>query len=159
MQRIILALIFLFSGVVQAQTYELDMARADIRTAKMSMIGLAMALTSEQQDAFWPIYNEYAKEQDSLMSQRMQMLSAFIDDFSTLTEAQARQLAADSFEIQKARIKRREVYFERFAVAIGPVLAARFIQVDGQISTLLDFELMQATPLIVPPLTVEVQDN
>lgn len=159
MQRMIIALVLLFSGLVQAQNYELDMARADIRTAKMSMIGLAMELTSEQQDVFWPIYNEYAKEQDNLMAQRMEMLSGFIENFVTLTDAQARQLAEDSFDIQKARIKRREVYFERFADAIGPLLAARFIQVDGQISTLLDFELMQATPMIMPPLDVEVQDN
>ncbi len=64
-----------------------------------------------------------------------------------MTDAAAHSIAEKSFDIQRSRMQRRESYFNKFSEALGPVLAARFIQVDGQVSTLLDFELMKATPL------------
>jgi hypothetical protein len=42
-------------------------------------------------------------------------------------------------------------------LALDPILAARFIQVDSQVSTLLDFELMKSTPLIAPPPETDVE--
>ncbi len=41
--------------------------------------------------------------------------------------------------------------------ALDPILAARFIQVDSQVFTLLDFELMKSTPLIAPPPETDVE--
>jgi hypothetical protein len=93
------------------------------------------------------------------MAQRVEMLSGYIEKGAMLTDAQAEELALDSFAIQRSRIKRREVYYERFAKAVGPVLAARFIQVDSQISTLLDLEVAGSMPLIMSPAEVEVKDN
>ncbi len=151
--------LLLLSTLAQAQNDAMELARADIRSARMSMIALAMELNSDQQNVFWPIYNEYAKEQDELMAHRMDRLANFAENYSLLDDKAARALAEESFATERARIERRERYFSKFAEAIGPVLAARFIQVDWQISTLLDFELLEATPLIVPPQEVEVTDN
>jgi hypothetical protein len=36
---------------------------------------------------------------------------------------------------------------------LGPMLAARFIQIDSQVSTLMDFELTRSTPLFQLPET------
>ena len=151
MNRLILMCVLLAcSGFASAQQEMLELARSDIRTARMGLVVTAMELTPQQQEAFWPIYREYAAEQDALLEQRMEMLKQFALNYENMTDATAHSIAEKSFAIQRARIQRRETYFEKFSEALGPVLAARFIQVDGQVSTLLDFELMKATPLIMP---------
>ncbi len=65
-----------------------------------------------------------------------------------MADEQATSLALQSFAIQRERIERRERYFQRFSEVLGPALAARFIQVDSQMSTLLDFEMARNTPLL-----------
>lgn len=152
MQRVLCALILsLVALAAQAQQELLELARADISSARTGMVGLAMDLTPEQQEVFWPIYRDYAREQDALLVQRMEMLKEFAANFDNMTAEHANRIARQSFDIQRARLQRRENYFERISKALDPILAARFIQVDGQVSTLLDFELMKSTPLIAPP--------
>lgn len=153
MKRLLLVLSILAGSMLaNAQQELLELARSDIRSARMGLVAAAMELTPEQQEVFWPLYRQYANEQDALLENRMEMLKQFARNYENMSDAAAHSIAEQSFDIQRARMKRRENYFEKFSEALGPVLAARFIQVDGQISTLLDFELMKATPLITPPV-------
>jgi hypothetical protein len=157
-QRTLCALtFFLLAVAAQAQQELLELARADISSARTGMVGAAMELTPEQQKVFWPIYRDYAREQDALLVQRMEMLKEFAANLDLMTPHEANRIARQSFDIQRARLQQREVYFERIAKALDPILAARFIQVDGQVSTLLDFELMKSTPLIAPPAADSVE--
>jgi hypothetical protein len=153
MKRSLLLLgLLAISSVAYAQQELLELARSDIRTARMGMVAAAMELNPAQQEVFWPLYRQYANEQDALLEKRMEMLKQFAVNYENMTDDAARSIAEQSFDIARNRTKRRENYFNKFSEALGPVLAARFIQVDGQVSTLLDFELMKATPLISPPV-------
>lgn len=127
-----------------------EMARADIRAGRMGMVKLALGLTPEQAEIFQPIYEDYAQEQDELLDQRIAMLTEFARDGGVMTEERALAVAEESFAIQGSRLDRRQRYFKRIAHALDPMIAARFIQVDSQMSTLIDFEIMRNTPLLVP---------
>jgi hypothetical protein len=141
----------IIASVVQAQQEMLELARADIRSGRMGMIASSLELSAAQQEIFWPLYRKYADEQDALLDRRIDMLKNFARSYSQIDAQQAREIAEQSFAIQRERTARREKYFEEIAQALDPVIAARFIQIDSQISTLLDFELMRNTPLIAAP--------
>lgn len=138
------------AAVAQAQQEVIELAKADIRSGRMGLIVTAMELTVEQQEVFWPLYRQYADEQDKLLARRIAMLQNFAASYDEMNDQLANEIAEQSFAIQRARNERRERYFKQFSAALGPVLAARFIQVDSQISTLMDFEMMRNTPLILP---------
>ena len=151
MNKIVMAVILLaLSQLSLAQQELIEIARQDIRSGKMGMIASAMDLTPEQQEKFWPLYRQYADEQEKLLDNRIAMLQDFVGNFDTMSDEAANSIAEQSFAIQRARTDRRERYFKKMSEILGPVLAARFIQVDSQISTLMDFELMRSTPLIQP---------
>ena len=151
MRALVLIVGLCLGQVAVAQQELIELARQDIRTGRMGMIASSMFLTPEQQEKFWPIYREYADEQEALLDRRIAMLQEFAGSVDSMDEDAALSIAKQSFSIQRARLERRERYFERMSEALGPVLAARFLQVDGQISTLLDFEMMRLTPLIRTP--------
>lgn len=152
MKKIIIALgLLALSQLSMAQQELIEIARQDIRTGKMGMIASAMDLTREQQEKFWPLYRQYADEQEKLLDKRIAMLQDFVGNYDTMSDEAANSIAEQSFAIQRARTDRRERYFVKMSEILGPVLAARFIQVDSQISTLMDFELMRSTPLIQQP--------
>jgi hypothetical protein len=142
--------LFVLVGGAQAQQEVLELAKADIRTGRMGLIATAMDLTAEQQEEFWPLYRQYADEQDKLLARRIAMLQQFAENYDEMTDQLANEIAEQSFAIQRARSERRERYFKKFSKALGPVLAARFIQMDSQISTMMDFEMVRNTPLILP---------
>jgi Spy/CpxP family protein refolding chaperone len=146
--RLLVIVLVLGSALAQAQQELIELARQDIRAGRMGMIIASMKLTEEQQQKFWPIYREYADEQERLLDKRIALLQEFSGSWDSMTDSEATSLAKKSFAIQRERLERRERYFRRFSKALGPALAARFIQVDGQISTLLDFEMARNTPLI-----------
>lgn len=149
MLRLLAILIVLsVSQFTFAQQELIELARQDIRAGRMGMIVASMDLTPELQEKFWPIYREYADEQEALLDKRIAMLKRYAGSLDSMTDEDAIAIAKQSFAIQRERIDRRERYFKRFSKALGPVLAARFIQVDSQMSTLLDFEMARNMPLI-----------
>ncbi len=145
----------LFSRFSFAQQDLIEIARQDIRAGRIGLVASSMPLTPAQEEVFWPIYREYADEQEALLDKRIAMLSAFANNYDKMDAEGAKALAGQSFEIQRERLSRRERYFVRLSDGIGPVLAALFLQIDGQISTLLDFEMMQLTPLLTPQSSVD----
>jgi hypothetical protein len=156
MKKYLLGLLLLALGnLAIAQQDIIELARADIRSGRMGLIATAMDLTPQQQEVFWPIYRQYADEQEKLLDKRIAMLQEFSSSYDQMTDAAAKSIAEQSFAISRARSERRERYFGKFSEAVGPVLAARFIQVDSQIGTLMDFELMRKTPLILPAESTE----
>lgn len=156
MQKYLLGLLLLALGnLAIAQQDIIELARADIRSGRIGLIATAMDLTPQQQEVFWPIYRQYADEQEKLLDKRIAMLQEFSSSYDQMTDAAAKSIAEQAFAISRARTERRERYFGKFSEAVGPVLAARFIQVDSQIGTLMDFELMRTTPLILPAESTE----
>jgi hypothetical protein len=147
---ILTAWLALAGSAALAQQELIELARQDIRAGRTGMVAASMELTPAQQDIFWPIYRDYADEQEQLLDRRIKMLQQFAERWDNMDDDTANSIAQQSFAIQRSRIERRERYFKRMSDALGPVLAARFLQVDGQISTLLDFEMVQLTPLLQP---------
>ncbi len=150
MKNVLVFVLMISAGIAQAQQEVIELAKQDIRSGRMGLIATAMELTPEQQEVFWPLYSAYADEQDALLAKRIAMLQEFSAIYDQMDDAAADEIAQTSFSIQRARAERRERYYKQFAEALGPVLAARFIQVDSQIATLMDFEMMRNTPLILP---------
>jgi hypothetical protein len=151
MKRMVVVVLSLVSLAALAQTDTIEQGRAEIISGRMGMVEASMQLTAAQGDIFWPLYREYVEEQVSLLDERIQLLKDFRDNYQQMTAEGARAIAERSFAIQRARTGRRERYFEIFAEALDPIVAARFIQVDSRISTLMDHEMNRAIPLIAPP--------
>ena len=145
----------LAAAAVSAQQNIIELAREDIRAGRTGLVAASMELTPEQQELFWPIYREYADEQEDLLDRRIAMLKEFAANWDNMSADIATSIANQSFELQRLRLERRERYFKRMSEALGPAVAARFLQVDGQISTLLDFEMMRLTPLLQPAQKAE----
>lgn len=136
-----------------AQTVEdvANVARAELRTEKSALMTQAMMLTDTQSEKFWPLYREYENELDKITDARLGALKSYSDNYDSMTDKKADELVGDMFDMEKQRLKLREKYYKKMKKALDGVTAARFAQVDRQISTLVDLEIMQMVPLIATP--------
>jgi hypothetical protein len=65
-----------------------------------------------------------------------------------MDDSTANNLAERALTIQKKKLELLEKYYEKIKRATSPVIAARFLQVEHQISLLLDVEIASKMPLL-----------
>ena len=81
----------------------------------------------------------------------LNLIQLYAGNYKIMNDEKAAIIARDAFDIARNRQKLREKYYKRMAKAVGALHAVRFAQVDQQINTLLDLEIMRMVPLIATP--------
>ena len=155
---VLLTLVVAFAGIglgsQEAEQTQLtpeqffELLRQDLESDRVALVGAAMGLTSEQASTFWPIYEEYTAELDLLMDRRVELILDYARNYGGMTDEKAHELAMEVLSIDEQRIGLLRRYFERYEEAMGSILAARFIQVENQLSNLLRVQVASEIPLI-----------
>ncbi len=125
-----------------------ELVRRDIKTQKAFILAQNMEFTEAEAVDFWPLYEQYEQSLDSLNDQRLAMIRKYLALYNTLTDDQARQLAAESLSLEEKRTALKRKYFEEFAKVITARKAVRFFQIENQLNAAIDLRLAAALPLI-----------
>jgi hypothetical protein len=129
----------------------LELVRSDFRTQKVAIVTAAMPFTETQAGAFWPVYRQYEAELTTLWDQRLALIKEYAQTYQAMTDEKAKQLAETALRLEDEQVKLRKKYFDRISTAVGPVLAARFLQVENQIGALVSLQIAEEVPLIRKP--------
>jgi hypothetical protein len=133
---------------------EVEKARADLRADKVAIITDAMNFTPEESSAFWPIYNKYEHDLSQLNDQRIALLKSYADKFNTLTDADAKKMANDAFNLESRRVDLRKQYFRKFNEKLPATTVARFFQLEHRLDLLIDLQIAAyLPPLLAKPST------
>jgi hypothetical protein len=97
---------------------------------------------------FWPLYEQYSHDLDALNDRRLAMIRKYLVTDKTLTEEQARQLAAEFLSLEEKRTALKRRYFQEFAKVITARKAVRFFQIENQLNAAIDLRLAASLPLI-----------
>jgi len=122
--------------------------RHDIRTQKVAITSQLMDLTPEQAAVFWPIYKDYSKELDRLGDLRVRGIREYGENYSSMTNDKAAQLAAMRIQFEEKMTALKKSYFGKFSKALNPKLAARFLQIENQLLDILDLQIASSLPII-----------
>ena len=124
--------------------------RAEMRQDKVVFINEAMNLTSSDPnyDAFWHEYYSYEAELQKLNDKRIQLIRDYEFNYEKMDDTIANNLAERALTIHKKRLDLLAKYYEKIKKATSPMIAARFLQVEYQISLLLDVEIASKIPML-----------
>jgi hypothetical protein len=124
--------------------------RAEMRDDKVVFINEAMNLNSADPnyDAFWHEYYPYEAELKKLNDDRLQLIRDYKFNYETMDDNTANNLAERALTIHKKRLELLKKYYEKIKQATSAMIAARFLQVEYQISLLLDVEIASKIPLL-----------
>ena len=106
-----------------------------------------LSLSRREGNDFWPIYRTYRTELDAVYDRYAELISAFDDNYDSMSDRMARELIGDYFSVQSELIEVRQRYVPIFLSAISAQKLARFYQVENKIDTVAGLELTLATPL------------
>ena len=152
------AVSFLLTSADWAQTTEvtakpltdtdIQLLRSDVQSAKNDIIAHTMQFTDTESTAFWPVYRDYARDQQAIGDERVQLIKDYAANFDTMNNDKAKDLAERMMNIEKKTINLRESYWPKFVNVLGAKRAAKFYQVDYRLSLIINVKLASEIPII-----------
>jgi hypothetical protein len=107
-----------------------------------------MKFTDAESTAFWPVYRDYAHDQQVIGDQRVQLIKDYAASYDSMDDPKARDLVQRMINIEDQTVNLREDYWPKFMKALGAKRAAKFYQVDNRLSLIVTLQLTSAIPLI-----------
>ena len=151
-------LILVLSAPALAQTVEvrakpitdadIQLLRQDLQTQKNQIITDTMTFNESEAAAFWPVYKEYASEQQAIAAKRLDLVLDYARSLEKLDDSKARDLSKRMFAIEDDTQALRKKFYPRFEKALGPKRTAKFYQVDNRLNLLITTQLTSEIPLI-----------
>ncbi len=126
----------------------IDLLRSDIRAKKSQMVTQMLGLSEGDSAKFQPIYREYEVEMAKLWDERISLMKSFDKDWDTLDIAKSDMYARKALAWEKARVALKEKYYKRIEKAMSNMTGARWLQIENQINTAIDYQLVGTLPLI-----------
>jgi len=126
----------------------IQLLRTDVRQQKAEIMGSVMLLSAADAAKFWPIYTEYDAELSKLNDQRLANIHEYALNYAQMTDAKADELIQNALSYQKQRGELLAKYYDRVKQDLGAITAARFIQVEHQLLSIIDLRIAAELPIV-----------
>ena len=127
---------------------DIQLLRSDIQTDKNDIIAHTMQFTDAESTAFWPVYRDYARDQQKVGDERVQLIKDYAQRYDTIDDAASKNMVQRSLNIEAKLVNLRQEYWPKFEKALGAKRAAKFFQVDSRLSLLINLQLVSEIPLL-----------
>jgi hypothetical protein len=125
-----------------------ELLRSNVRQQKAEIMGAMMGLDVDQSAKFWPIYSAYDQELTKLNNARLTNIQEYARSYDQMTDAKADDLIQNAFEYRKQRSELLAKYHGRVKDALGAIQAARFLQIEDQLLTIIDLQIASSLPIV-----------
>ncbi len=130
------------------QKATLQSIEKDLLAARADIISKNLGLTADQAAKFWPTYEKYQAELKGIIDTQLQNVKKYAENYQTLTDAQAVELANATIDRDLAADGLRKKWLPEFQKVLPGKVAARFMQIDRRLSLLTQLELASQIPLV-----------
>jgi len=121
--------------------------KGDLTAKRDSALRTLVQLSDDEAKAFWPLVKAYDDEMAQQRKKRRALVEEFLGVYDKLTPDVANRLANTALDLDNARNELRRKYFDSMSSKVSPVVAAQFLQLQGQFETMADLKLATAMPL------------
>ena len=125
----------------------ISLMRADLRQQKAEIMGAVMLLSAQDATKFWPIYSEYDAELNKLNDQRVANIREYARTYTQMTDEKADELIQKAMAYGKQRSELLAKTYDRVKQALGAITAARFVQVEDQLLSIIDLQIASQLPV------------
>ena len=125
-----------------------ELLRSDVRNARTEIVTEALDLKDQQSSAFWPVYREYEKDVAALADKRLALIKDYAASYDTMTDKIAKDLVNRAFKLNQDRTAMLKKYYAKVEKVLQPKLAARWVQVENAMNSVMDIQIISNLPLI-----------
>ncbi len=148
MKYFALLLMLVCSAAAFSQEGYLELFRRDMKADKLKLMIAAMDMPAPASTKFWPIYKAYDEELSKLGDRIIANLKDFAAHEMQMTDDKADELMNNAFKNREARLDLLKKYYKKVKKELGARVAARFVQAEMEVLTLVDAKMNDAVPLV-----------
>jgi hypothetical protein len=139
-----------FAQDQSAAATNMQILREKVKADKKLVVAANMELTDAEAKGFWPVYEAYQKDLQSLNERLKKAILSYADAYNnrTLTDQTAKQLADEALAIDEQEIKMRKASAAKLTPILPGKKIARYLQIENKIRALLRYELAGEIPLV-----------
>ncbi|MCB0347130.1 MAG: hypothetical protein KDD66_18565 [Bdellovibrionales bacterium] len=154
MKKLVVLLTLLFAVNASAENLQdtVELMRSDLRTEKKEIIAASMNLSSEESAKFWPLYQKFEMEMVKIGDRQLKLIDDYGKTFQSMNNKNASDLTKRALEIQEDQFEARRNFTSTLQKEINPVIAARFLQIESQITRLVNAQIASQVPLVRMPM-------
>ena len=125
---ILLFLFVLWSTFAMAQGPRPRMGEEKWEAKKIAWLTTKLDLSSEEAKIFWPIYNDYTREQQSLRKERFQQMISFrkLKEIEDLNDNEIQTLILNDFDFRQKELNLEKKYYNRFKLSLPIKIVGKF---------------------------------
>jgi hypothetical protein len=127
---------------------ELDILLSAIRSNRKALVAVNLGLTQEEATAFWPVYDRYQQEINSLGDRLVALIQDYAENFRTLSNEKAMKIVEEYLDIEGDRVAVRQKYVDEFAGELPGRKLARLYQIENKMDAVLRYELASTIPVV-----------
>ena len=125
MKHLLIALSFLFPVLTMAQRP--GERSNEIESYKIAYLTQKLDLSSDEAKVFWPIYNDWQKEQTALRKERSQMISfRKITEIEGLSDTEVQTLILNDFSYRQRELNLDRKYYSRLKSNLPIKIVGKF---------------------------------
>ena len=107
-----------------------------------------MQLSAADAAKFWPMYNQYDAELSKLNDARVANIQEYARTYDQMTDEKADELIQKAMAYRKQRAELLAKYYGQIKAQLGGITAARFVQVEDQLQSLIDLQIDSQLPVV-----------
>ena len=107
-----------------------------------------MQFSSEESQAFWPVYNEYEDKKYVVNTRYFNLVQKFADNFENMSAEVASDVISESLGIEMELIKLEKSYAKKFQKILTPQRTLKYLQAENKIKAMIDAEMALQIPFL-----------
>jgi hypothetical protein len=123
-------------------------ARSVMQTERRTIVAQGLALTVDEEKAFWPVYDRYMADMKAASDLRVKVITDYAASYDNLSDDTARQLLENYLKYQSNTLDIRKSYVRKFRKVLPEIKLARFYQIENKIDSITNFVLAREIPLV-----------
>lgn len=121
-----------------------------VRADKKLLIATNMALTEQEDAAFWPVYEAYQKDLAALNDRLKNMIKSYANAYNqgAVADDTAKKLLDEALAIEASELEMRRSYVAKFGKVLPAAKVARYYQIENKIRAAVKYDLAGGIPLV-----------
>lgn len=138
-----------FSSYAQSSYKEdVELVQSIYGKSKSDLVKQYMNLSDVQTTAFTKVYDNYETERKALGQKKLQLINDYATNYATLTDEKADEIAKGTLKNNQEYEKLYSKTYGQAKKAIGAINAAKFIQLEVYLQTVIRNEIQESIPFI-----------
>lgn len=133
----------------QVNTAEYEILKDLAAAERKALVAENLNLSDEQGEIFWPLYNDYLADMNTLLDKQVKLLNNFADNFENMSDEKATEITNTYFSIKAEENKIRSSHTKKMQKVLPAKTVFRFTQIENKLNAITNFDAAMEIPLIV----------